>query len=317
MRLFDLGRVGVTSSADAALRAAGVDPEALLSRHQSGDWGEVDETDRQDNAFGVEHGAAILSRYRLSDAVEVAVVTIADRTATRLLLAEEFEQRDVGVGEGYARWARFYDREKNPLIAVEAPHVARLLGRLAFREALDVGTGTGRYALALARQGARVVAVDQSAEMLAVARQAARQADLPITFVRALLEDGLPVRDGAFDLVICALMLSHLADLPSAMRAFHRALRPGGHLLISAFHPDSIQGGWRTSLINAEPGVIFCLPNTAHDRADYTAALAGAGLCLLDVIDAPLGEVPPGYLSDRLVRQYRDRAFCLIMLARK
>jgi release factor glutamine methyltransferase len=67
---------------------------------------------------------------------------------------------------------------------------------------LDVGTGTGAIALALADEleGAYVVATDASAEALELARENAQRADLRVDFVHADLRDGLPL--GRFDLVV-------------------------------------------------------------------------------------------------------------------
>src|SRR5947209_8598616 len=125
----------------------------------------------------------------------------------------ETEFQEVSVQEGYALWAASYDQEKNGLIFVEERHVDRILARLPFTRVLDVGTGTGRHALKLARQGASVTAIDQSPEMLAVARQAAQHEGLPIDFRLSSLDDGLPFEAHQFDLVICALILSHEPDL--------------------------------------------------------------------------------------------------------
>ena len=66
---------------------------------------------------------------------------------------------------GYDAWAPIYDGDGNPLIAVEGPAVASLLGDLRGLLALDVGCGTGRHALAMAEAGARVVGLDPSAEL--------------------------------------------------------------------------------------------------------------------------------------------------------
>ncbi len=60
--------------------------------------------------------------------------------------------------------------------------VASFLGPIEGRAVLDVGTGTGRAALGLARRGARVTGVDASAEMLRVARDRAAAAGLAAAF---------------------------------------------------------------------------------------------------------------------------------------
>jgi 2-polyprenyl-3-methyl-5-hydroxy-6-metoxy-1,4-benzoquinol methylase len=110
--------------------------------------------------------------------------------------------QEVSTQRGYALWAASYDQEKNPLIAVEELHIDKLLASLSFTRALDVGTGTGRYAFKLARRGANVTAIDQSAEMLAVARRTAQNEGLSIDFRLASLEEGLLFGSDRFDLLM-------------------------------------------------------------------------------------------------------------------
>jgi ubiquinone/menaquinone biosynthesis C-methylase UbiE len=100
------------------------------------------------------------------------------------------EFQEVDTQQGYTLWAEVYDKEKNALIALEELQIERLLDRIAFRNALDVGTGTGRVALKLAQRGAKVVALDQSPEMLAVARQSAQSEGLQIDLLVRDIPDG-------------------------------------------------------------------------------------------------------------------------------
>ena len=315
MHLFSLGTIEVTLAASAALAAASTDPAIYLARHQSGDWGEVDESWQQANDLAIQHEEQIDSRYKLSDDIELLVSTAADRSCTRMLLAEEHQRREISTQEGYAVWAESYDKERNPLIAVEEPYVDALVAALPITSALDVGTGTGRHALKLARRGAAVTAIDQSPEMLAVAQQAARNEGLTIDFQLASLDDGLPFESNQFDFLICALTLSHVPNLAQAIQEFYRVLQHGGYLLITDFHPNAIGEGWRTVFFR--PGISYYLPTMPHTRADYLETLATTGFTILNVIDVPVRDVPSGYLSDTFIRDNGDKPFCLIVLAQK
>jgi len=88
--LFPYGRTVATPGALAALSLAGVAPEALLSRHVRGDWGELCEEDRQMNAEALSTGRRLLSAYALPDDTRVWIITEADRSATTLLLPHEY-----------------------------------------------------------------------------------------------------------------------------------------------------------------------------------------------------------------------------------
>ena len=89
--------------------------------------------------------------------------------------------------------------------------IARFLDPVSGRVVLDVGTGTGRAAIALAQRGAVVTAVDASAEMLDGARRRAEDAGVSIVFAREDVHR-LPFADRAFSGVVCLRVLMHTPD---------------------------------------------------------------------------------------------------------
>ncbi|HEY8173389.1 MAG TPA: class I SAM-dependent methyltransferase, partial [Dehalococcoidia bacterium] len=135
------------------------------------------------------------------------------------------------VEEGYAEWAPSYDGA-NPAIEREEPVMHTLLTDLPKGDALDAACGTGRHADTLTKLGHRVIGVDTTEAMLAIARDKVPGAE----FRRGRLE-AIPMDDASVDLVTCALALEHVPDLAPVFREFARVLRPGGHVLISDLHP--------------------------------------------------------------------------------
>jgi 2-polyprenyl-3-methyl-5-hydroxy-6-metoxy-1,4-benzoquinol methylase len=85
------------------------------------------------------------------------------------------------------------------------------VGPLAGRAVLDVGTGTGRAALALAAQGAAVTGVDASTEMLRVARDRAEARGLAISFTPGDAH-ALPFAAASFDVAVCLRVVMHTPD---------------------------------------------------------------------------------------------------------
>jgi len=75
-----------TPGALGALEEAAQTPGEFLARHALGDWGELDENDRQENEFSLARGFRLLSAYNLSNGTRIWVITEADCSATTLLL---------------------------------------------------------------------------------------------------------------------------------------------------------------------------------------------------------------------------------------
>ena len=85
---FPLGRTVITTHARDVLNPA--DIPVAMARHAAGDWGEVCEADRRENNFSVERGFRILSAYRDALGVKFWIITEADRSATTVLLPEDY-----------------------------------------------------------------------------------------------------------------------------------------------------------------------------------------------------------------------------------
>ena len=85
---FSLGEVVSTAHAMAAL--ASTDMQLALHRHVTGDWGEVDEQDWEANEQSLLWGDRLLSVYRSSKGVKFWIITEADRSATTVLLPEDY-----------------------------------------------------------------------------------------------------------------------------------------------------------------------------------------------------------------------------------
>jgi len=125
---------------------------------------------------------------------------------------------------GYDRWAAVYERDANPLQALEESPFRAAVGDTRGLATLDLGCGTGRHSLWLAAGGARVTALDFSAGMLAEAR--AKPGADAIDFCAHDLHTPLPFADAQFDLVVSGLVLEHLRELGGFFREARRVLKP-------------------------------------------------------------------------------------------
>jgi hypothetical protein len=89
-RKFPLGQVVSTPGALDALARSSQDAWEFIGRHVTGDWGELDEHDRHENELSVQKGFRVLSAYHLADGTKIWIITEADRSATTILLPEEY-----------------------------------------------------------------------------------------------------------------------------------------------------------------------------------------------------------------------------------
>jgi ubiquinone/menaquinone biosynthesis C-methylase UbiE len=210
--------------------------------------------------------------------------------------------------------------------------------------ALDVATGGGHMALALARSGADVDACDITPEMLDAAGRLLADNDCTATFAIAEAAH-LPYPDAAFDIVTCRIAAHHFADAQSFFTEVARVLKPGGRfgfqdqtlppegpsaVLTDVFertrdrsHNQAYSAeGWATLIERAGLVVEHSeLVDKHHDFAEWTSRqdCDEATLASLheQMDEAPEGMrrwLEPGYEGERLV-SFRNRH--VVLLARK
>jgi ubiquinone/menaquinone biosynthesis C-methylase UbiE len=144
---------------------------------------------------------------------------------------------------------------------------------------LDVATGGGHTAAALAGRCGRIIASDLTPSMLREARVLAterRAGDISFTAADA---EALPFRDAAFDRVTCRIAPHHFADVPTAVAEMARVTRPGGRIGVI----DSVVPG--VPSLDAFLNGVEKVRDPSHVRSyrveEWVEFLAGAGLLLL------------------------------------
>jgi ubiquinone/menaquinone biosynthesis C-methylase UbiE len=99
-------------------------------------------------------------------------------------------------------------------------------------EALDIATGAGHTAMALAPRVARVIAYDLTREMLLETRRNAAARGLTNVYTQQGPAEKLPFRDASFDIVTVRQAPHHFADIRSAIREIARVAKPGARIVI-------------------------------------------------------------------------------------
>ena len=133
-----------------------------------------------------------------------------------------------GMTAAYDDFAEAYQAENETSLMnayYERPATLALAVDVAGRRILDAGCGAGPLFAALRERGAVVSGIDQSAAMLALARQRlGADADLRV----ADLAEPLPFPDAEFDDVVASLVLHYLRDWGPVLAELRRVLKPGG-----------------------------------------------------------------------------------------
>lgn len=124
----------------------------------------------------------------------------------------------------------------------ETQLVAEALSGLQHKSVLDLGSGVGRMTVPLAQQGARVVALDNSAAMLEACRQNVTSAGVAggVSFEKGSAAE-LPFPDNSFDAVACLGLLEHLPPTvrEATVAEIQRVVRRPGRVVLVVNNPNS------------------------------------------------------------------------------
>jgi SAM-dependent methyltransferase len=132
-------------------------------------------------------------------------------------------------------WDRYW-RDRKETIETVYDNADRILAPisnlpLAGAKVLEVGAGSGRDSLELARRGSHVFVLDYVRSSFAVIRAGAREQGLAVHCVCADATR-MPFRPDAFALVFHQGLMEHFRDPMPLLRENHRVVSPGGHCLV-------------------------------------------------------------------------------------
>src|ERR1700730_14858208 len=156
----------------------------------------------------------------------------------------------------YDRIATWYDegiRRGGSIHDLVLPGLLELIGNIRGREICDLACGQGVLARHLAGQGATVVGVDVSLELLKIAQREEQSETLGFTYLQGDAQHLYRLADASFDGVVCNLALMDIADLPRASYTIQRILRPGGWFVFAIIHPCAPVSSFEGPLLSSFP----------------------------------------------------------------
>ena len=187
--------------------------------------------------------------YRISERSEAAVLarTLVDllpeqsadlnRDLARLetIRQKRADAAEIYFNENAAQWNVI--RRMHVAEAEVEKQLLSLVGKKTIESYLDIGTGTGRILALLAERVEHGLGIDQSGEMLALARAYLEQEGLKNVHVRKGDMYNMPMEDSSVDLATIHLVLHYAQEPQLVINEAARTLRSGGKLIIVDFAP--------------------------------------------------------------------------------
>lgn len=229
------------------------------------------------------------------------------------------------------------------------PAFQAFMPSIAAKQVIDLGCGEGTNTRLFAKLGGLMTGVDVSSEMIGHARHMEQEQPLGIRYEVGSYNELTSFEDGQFDCALSTMALMDGPDLPTAMRATYRVLKPGGELCFSILHPcfitpvtqwlkdeksdySGIRVGhyfqkepfiehWRFSRRShmdalEENRTPFEVPRFPRTLSDYINALSDAGFRILK-IDEPRPSEALSRQHDWLSRWYQHAPLVLLVSATK
>lgn len=179
----------------------------------------------------------------------------------------------------YDQWSATYDAVENKTRDLEKLACEHVLSDVEFETVMELGGGTGKNTAWLARRSKRVVSIELSEQMQAIARSKVQNPN--VEFRLGDIREPWPSVAGVVDLITCSLILEHIEHLaPIFGRAFN-TLKPNGYFYICELHPFKQYRGSKARFeAGGETKVLDCY---RHNFTDYTDAALAAGYSISKV----------------------------------
>jgi len=176
-----------------------------------------------------------------------------------------FPTKEKDVEEAYDLWSHSYDAQPgNLMFALDESIFTKFIQKVSFQNKVivDVGCGTGRHWDKLyAKNPMRLIGYDVSHGMLKILKE-----KYPNAETHRLISNSLEgLENNSCEIIISTLAAAHIEDIEDAFTQWNRVLKPGGHIIMTDYHPNALaKGGNRTFTHN---GKLIAVKNYVHPLA--------------------------------------------------
>lgn len=181
----------------------------------------------------------------------------------------------MGVKKAYQSWSVIYDQNENKTRDLDLLATKTVLKNIPFDTVVEIGCGTGKNTQWLAQKATKIIAIDFSPAMLAIAKKKVTQKH--VTFMEADIAVPWNLEANMADLINCNLVLEHLVDLNPVFSEAHRVLKNNGYFFISEIHPMKRFMGSQAKFEDT------LVESYLHHLSDYLAAAEKFGFKLIKI----------------------------------
>lgn len=185
----------------------------------------------------------------------------------------------MSIEKSYDKWSSQYDINENRTRDLDKYVTRNILKDLVFNSVLELGSGTGKNTEWLHTKASKILAVDFSEEMLAVAKRKIQSEN--ITFKKADITQPWEWSSEVFELITCNLILEHIKDLEFIFQQAHAKLEPDGYFFISELHPFKQYKGTKARFESA--GELIELQTYTHHISEYLDEANSSGFQFLQL----------------------------------
>lgn len=186
------------------------------------------------------------------------------------------------IATAYDRWSQTYEAVENATRDLAAGVLRQYPLNLQDREILEIGCGTGLNTGYLAEGAKELIAFDLSAGMLEQARRKVTARN--VRFVQGDIQLEWPFAESSADLVVCMLVLEHIAKIDHVFKEAARVLRLGGEFFVCEFHPFRQLQGRQARFTDESSSDLVFVRAFLHEISEYvnTSIQHGFQLIRLD-----------------------------------
>lgn len=141
----------------------------------------------------------------------------------------------MNIQQAYTDWSATYDEDRNLTRDLDEFVTREMLANLRSNSTLEIGCGTGKNTALLTQISKHVSAVDFSVSMIEKARRKLLSDN--VEFILADISQPWRFTDCSFELIVCNLVLEHIAHLPFVFAEAARVLCQNGRFFVSELHP--------------------------------------------------------------------------------